>query len=305
MGALSSMATRSRIGDLRLPPPWLLALLFLNVPLIFFGLLWLVAFPADWELLEQVAARLEAGTLYEHTATYNWVWSPIAAWLVAVLVVPMGYWVLFALKVAVLPLLGWRLALLTALSIPFWVDAVQGNLFALPAVAGVLAIRGNQWGALAFLALTCLMPRPVQLPLAAWLVWKQPRLRLPLLGMLGVSAAAVVASGYLGEWVAVLMSLAGSYGTPEVNIGPTRLLGVVWLLIGVPLAAVLTIRGHVGWAGLALSPYVIPQYLLVMLWEMARSQSSPAQPNRRERDGLTDSAQPDRIGETAPRPGGA
>ena len=281
-------AWRERIGQ-RPALTWVLAFLFLNVPVVAFGLVWLVGFPADWQVMEQLAGRLRNGTLYDHTPFYTWVWSPIAAWLVAYVLVPLGYGAMFAIRAATLPLLEWRLALLAVLSLPFWVDAVVGNFFIFPVVAGVLALRGNRWGALAFLALTCLMPRPIQLPLAAWLVWKRPDVRLPLLAMLGVSAVAAVASGYATDWLGVLVSLTTSYGTPDVNIGPTRLLGSAWLLVGLPLAAVLTMKGRVGWAGLALSPYVVPQYLLAILWEMVGTRRTIAS---RETDAalLTDRA---------------
>jgi hypothetical protein len=46
------------------------------------------------------------------------------------------------------------------------------------------------------------------------------------------------------------------------NLGPSRWLGYWWLLAGVPLGAWLYWRGKVGWAGLAISPYVWSYYLL-------------------------------------------
>jgi hypothetical protein len=264
-----------RVRTLRLAVPerlqWPLAFLFLNLPVLTAGLLWLVAFPADWELWEQLPERIGTHTLYDHGPVYNWVWSPIAAWLLAYAVVPLGYGVLMAVRTAVLPLLGWRLAALTVLSLPFWVDAINGNLFVFSVVAGVLALRGNRWGALAYLALTCIMPRPVQFPLAAWLVWRHPETRWPFAAMVTASLIVLLATGYATDWLSVLVSLAGGYGTPEVNLGPSRMLGVGWLIIGLPLSVWLTITGRVGWAGMALSPYLVPQYLLAILWEMPRA----------------------------------
>jgi len=50
--------------------------------------------------------------------------------------------------------------------------------------------------------------------------------------------------------------------------GPPAWLGSAWLLIGVPLGAWLTWRGRVGWAGLAISPYWLMPYYLMLLLEL-------------------------------------
>ena len=250
---------------------WLLAFLFLNVPVLAFGMLWVLAFPHDWVVLAQVPARLRDGTLYDHTAVYNFVWSPIMAWLLAAVIIPAGYWALFVARAATLPLLGRELAFLTVLSLPFWIDAINGNYFTFVVVAGVLALRGSRAGGLAFLALACLMPRPIQVPLAAFLLWHRTDLRVPFVAMVAVSAAVAVASGYAPDWLAALSSFGGE---GRDHMGPSRFVGSVWYLVGVPLAIWLTIKGRVGWAGLALSPYVLPQYLLAILWEIDRSSPS-------------------------------
>lgn len=64
------------------------------------------------------------------------------------------------------------------------------------------------------------------------------------------------------------MWTGGDYLSVEHNFSPTRLIGVVWLLIGVPLAAWLTWKGRVGIAGLAMTPYLLPPYLLMLLWDL-------------------------------------
>jgi hypothetical protein len=250
---------------------WPLAFLFLNVPVLAFGMLWVVAFPHDWVVLAQVPERLRDGTLYDHTAVYNFVWSPIAAWLLAVVIIPAGYWALFAARVATLPFLGRGLAILTVLSLPFWIDAVNGNYFTFIVVAGVMALHGSRTGGLAFLALACLMPRPIQVPLAAYLLWNRSDLRIPFAAMVAVSVAVAVASGYAPDWLAALSSFGGE---SRDHMGPTRFIGRGWFRGGVPLAIWLREMGWVGWAGLALSPYVLPQYLLTLLWEFDRSSGS-------------------------------
>ena len=250
---------------------WLLAFLFLNVPVLAFGMLWVVAFPHDWVVLSQVPGRLSNGTLYDHTPLYDYVWSPIAAWVLALLIIPAGYWALFAARVATLPFLGRGLAVLTVLSLPFWIDAVNGNYFTFIVVAGVLALRGSRVGGLAFLALACLMPRPIQVPMTAYLLWHRPALRIPFVAMVVVSIAAAALSGYAGDWASALLTFGQ---TSRDHLGPTRFVGTAWYLVGVPLAIWLTVKGRVGWAGLALSPYVLPQYLLAILWEMVGSSAS-------------------------------
>ena len=140
------------------------------------------------------------------------------------------------------------------------------------------------------------MPRPVQLPLAGWLLWQRADVRLPFIGMVAVSAIAAGVSGYAVDWLSALVALTGGYRTPEVNLGPTRLFGAAWLIIGVPLAAWLTLKGRVGWAGLALSPYVIPQYLLSILWEL----SAPSDQGERL---AASSAARSASAERAPSPG--
>jgi hypothetical protein len=51
-------------------------------------------------------------------------------------------------------------------------------------------------------------------------------------------------------------------------IGPAKLIGVLWVAIGIPLAVVLTRFRRLGLAGLAASPYWLPYYLLFLLLEL-------------------------------------
>jgi hypothetical protein len=220
----------------------------------------------DWGVWAQVPDRLANGTLYEHSGTYTWAWSPIAAWLIAVVVLPMGPWLWGALHFAALPFLRERsLILLAASSFPFWLDTLMANTFTFSAVSGYVAWRGNRWAAVAYLALVVLMPRPVQLPLAALLLWRDRWLWLPFAAMVAVGLVTTLASGYTADWTRVLMGIGAEYPSPEFNLSPSRILGPAWLLAGVPLAAWLTWRGRPGWAGLAMSPYLVPQYLLILL----------------------------------------
>jgi hypothetical protein len=69
---------------------------------------------------------------------------------------------------------------------------------------------------------------------------------------------------------------AANYTYRAWDLGPTRFLGMAWLIIGVPLAAWLTWKGRVGWAGLAMSPYVPPVYLMLLLFELRPALQSRA-----------------------------
>jgi hypothetical protein len=84
----------------------------------------------------------------------------------------------------------------------------------------------------------------------------------------------VAATGYAVDWISAMLA----YGSaPAYNMGPSRVFGVWWLAIGLPLAAWMTLKCRVGWAGLAISPYVLPQYLMWPLVELPERREQPAQ----------------------------
>ena len=239
----------------------------------------LVAFTArqlvpygDWNVWQQVPARLAEGRLYDHSdPSYSWVWSPLAAWLMAVVVLPMGSLAWGALHLAALALLrDWRLIALVGLSYPFWMDTLMANTFAFSALTGYAAWRGSRWAAIAYLVLLVLMPRPVQVPLAALLLWRDRSLWLPLIGIAAIGFVTAVGSGYAADWLRVLVGVGVDYPSQEFNLSPTRILGPAWLVVGIPLAVWLTVRKHPGWAGLAMTPYLVPQYLLMLILEVGR-----------------------------------
>lgn len=220
--------------------------------------------PYDWLTYEMLPDHLENGTLYE----IPWAWSPAAAWTMAA-ILPIGYILWTALHIVVLPLLrDWRLILLTLMSMPFWLDAVLGHTTVFVLVTGAAALRGSRTGTLTSVALFLLAPRPVQAPLLVWLLWKQPDIRVAVGVMASGMAVVTLASGYTTEWIAATTSMTSRYLDNAANYSPTRWLGLAWLLIGAPLAAWLTRKGRVGLAGLALAPYVLPQYPLLLIWEL-------------------------------------
>lgn len=216
----------------------------------------------DWGFWQM----LSEGNPYRHDPII-WAWSPVALpFMEAILVIGYPAWA--ALHVVVVFLLRDRLLiLLTLTSWAFWTDVAVGNTFAFVFVAGALALRGNRWSVIASFALVLLMPRPVQFPLVAWLIWQQRHLWGWFAGLFALHAVAVVLSGYAFDWASTMLA----YGIePEYDIGPTAWFGTAWLIVGIPLAAVLAWRGHVGWAGLAMTTYLLPQYLLMPLLEVVR-----------------------------------
>lgn len=221
----------------------------------------------DYLIWAQIPERLREGTLYEPGPGYYFVFSPAMAWLLAA-VIPFGYPMWWAFHVAVLPLLrDWRLIGLLLLSVGFWIDAMIGSTVVFVFVAGMLALRGGRVSGCVYLALFLLMPRPAHLPLAAWLVWQRPEIRLPAVGLGMLFLVSTVLSGYALTWASALVDLSGSNYGNEANFAPTRLIGGAWFVIGIPLAVALTVTGRVGLAGLAISPYFGAPYLLNLLWD--------------------------------------
>jgi len=207
------------------------------------------------------------------------VWSPVAAWIMAG-VTTLGYWTWVGIHVAVVFLMrDWLLVFMTLIAWPFWIDTAQGNVVTFVLVFGFLALRGGP--ALPYLVLCLLVPRPIQAPLALWLLWKRPESRVPFAVAFVVHAALVWGSGYLDEWVEAAMRFAASDIARDFTLGPTALFGSAWLIVGIPLGAWLLWRGHVGFAGMAWSPYFLEIYSLVGLWEV---RGSGKHVNRRRRE---------------------
>jgi hypothetical protein len=172
--------------------------------------------------------------------------------------------------VAVLPLLrSWWLVVGCLITFPLWFDIQTGNLMIFVAVTGFWAIRGSRMAIGLFLLLTLLVPRPLMLPLAIWILWTRPAWRLPFVGLFVAHAAIVIVSGYAGEWLDALFRV-GPELTSDYNYGPSRFIGLLWIPIGIVLAAWLTWRGRLGLASMAISPYWLPYYFLMLLLEAAQ-----------------------------------
>jgi hypothetical protein len=216
----------------------------------------------DWNELVQAATSSNP-----YTAD-GFRWSPVAAWILGFLVpLGIGAWRLLHFA-ALLVLRDWRVIALVLVSFPFWVDMVSGNVLVFAFVAAWAAIRGSRAGGLIFLAMVMLMPRPLFVPVTAWLLWKHPALRIPMAALLLGSVALVASSGLGPEWIGRLASSGSELGHPQ-NIAPSRWIGAAWIPIGALLAVVLTWRGRLGLASLAASPYLFAYYLLFGFLELA------------------------------------
>lgn len=223
----------------------------------------------DWQVLVAVRENLGAGNYYEQATRAPFLWSPVAAWIMAAITL-LGYWPWFALHLGALWLLRFSplLVLLTATSWGFYFDLIQGNVFTFVFVAGVLGLRGSRPWSATYLLLTVLTPRPVQLPLAAVLLWRDRSLIVPFVAASALQLVIAAAIGQLIPWVEAMVSHTDAI--TGFNLSPSALLGSAWFLIGIPIGLWLLLRGMPGLAGLAVSPYNLPQYLLVGLWDVSR-----------------------------------
>jgi hypothetical protein len=223
----------------------------------------------DWDNYVEASRRFFDGGLYEYRVganpldDYAWHYSPVLAPLFGVLG-PMGEAGWRYLHVLALPLLPRRLMAIVLVSWPFWVDVESGNVMTFVLIAAVWALRGNRVGIFATLALTLLVPRPLMLPLAGWLLWKHPEWRVPFAAMFAVHAVAVAATGWGPAWVGDLLAASRDVALPW-NLAPTQWLGMAWMLVAVPLAVWSFWRGRPALSGLLLQPYWLPYYLLLPL----------------------------------------
>ena len=239
------------------------------------GVRYLMVLPHDWTAFTELPVRVSQGTIYE--PGYWFVWSPVAAWLLAYVFVPLGYsWWLGLHLASVVLIRNWKLVILSILAVPLWVDTIGGNAFVFAFVAGAVALRGGRWGALSYLAICCLMPRPVQAPLAFWLLWQRPETRVPFGAMVLLTIGFATWGDMLDNWVTNLTAIGVSNSDHFANLAPTKIFGSAWFLVGIPIAAWLTALGRPGLAGLVLTPYALPGYVIVLLWDGWEGAGHPA-----------------------------
>lgn len=236
----------------------------------------------DWVQYLDASRRVTNGDLYLQTMDYGWRYSPIAAFAFGLLgLMGTTAWrLLHIVAAAAMPRL--LLSAVTLVSWPLWWDVETGNTLVFFLLAGAWALTGSRLATGAYFIGLLLIPRPLMVPLAVWLLWKRPEWRLPVLGLFVVHAVAVFATGWADEWIVELIATPASIYTSSTNVGPSRFVGLAWMIVGLPLGAWLTWRGRLGWASLAVSPYLLPYYLLMGLLELApkredaRHEASPA-----------------------------
>ena len=227
----------------------------------------------DWNAIQHGSRLVLAGQSPFQEALYRW--SPLAAWLgVPLLAVPYWAWVGLHL-VALLALLDPVLIVIGLLAWPFWQDAGLGNVLIFVVVAAYWALRGNRILTWAYVVMCLLMPRPLVVPVLVWLLWTRPALRLWFVALAIASLAGAFVTGYGIDWLTVLVSKSGSDMANPYQVGPSAIVGAVWVPIGLFLALILTWRAQLGLASLAASPYWLPYYLLMGLLDIRPHRSMP------------------------------
>ena len=223
---------------------------------------WQVGVAPDFQQYADALQRWLAGEpLYG--PDWKWRYSPVAILTLgpAIATGLVGWTVLHL--AALFFVRPWWLAVAIGLSWPFWVDVVSGNTVTFVAVAAICAMRGSVVGAWSYWWLTLIMPRPVQIPMAIYLWWRRPELRRSLLVLAVLNGALLLLMGQWSEWISYLIARGAEDSDLVFNIHPAADLGMAWLLIGIPLAAVLAWRGWPGQAGVVLFPSLLAQYLLM------------------------------------------
>jgi hypothetical protein len=228
--------------------------------------------PYDWRVLREASADVLSGNDPFEGA---YLWSPI--W--AVLFAPFawaGLWAWRILHVAALLMLPtWRIRLLTLASFPFWFDVVLGNTMTFIAVTAVWAMRGSRVGAAAYLWLFLLIPRPLLLPVAVWLLTIHRRWIVPFV-LAGLGQVLVLAHvGLFEPWLRKLMTTASTEVGTAINFAPSAFIGLAWFPIGVALGVLAFTRGRVGLASILASPYWLPYYFLMGLVDLAERRRAP------------------------------
>lgn len=232
--------------------------------------------PADWRVLAAAAERAGTPALYVQWDTGAFRYSPLYAWMLMPLgwLGPVGWTGMHVL--AAFAFGSWRITAVVLISWPFWFDATSGNVLIFVVLAAWWALHGSRLATLSYFALTLLMPRPLMLPVAAWLLWQRPDTRLPFGALFLLHAGLVVWTGLADEWLGALAS-GGDMLDHKWNVGPSQFIGAAWLPAGLALATWLSWRGRVGLASLAISPYMLPYYYLFGLLEIR----DPARAHRR------------------------
>lgn len=226
----------------------------------------------DWDIYVEAGRRYFDGGLYDWGDALPWRYSPLLAPLFAV-VAPIGYLGWSLLHLAALATLPWRIALVAMVSAPLWYDLYNGNTMTFVFVAAWHALGGSRAGTVAFFVLALLMPRPVMLPVLAWLLWHRREWIGPFGAMAGTAAVGTLLTGWGPAWIA---SELNNLGRDIVgDLGPSNLIGPWWYPIGFGLAAWITTRGRLGVASFLASGFWSLHYALMLLLELRPPREQP------------------------------
>jgi hypothetical protein len=227
----------------------------------------------DWWDYVEAGRRAWAGQpIYDWVGTYEFRYSPLAAYAFG-LIAPLGIVAWRLVSLASLFLLPRRLGLMALVCLPLWLDLYAGNITTIVFVLAALAIAGNRWAIGGYLLMVLLIPRPLMLPVALWLLWKHPDWRTRFIFMLATEAVVIVLLGSAAPWLVSAISGRSDFGGP-FDFGPGRFIGPIWVPIGLALAAWFVSKGRLGYASLAASPYWLPYYPLMLLLELASPRRS-------------------------------
>lgn len=217
----------------------------------------------DWSLL----AGLDPASPYADPSFH---WSVPAAWIWSA-IVPMGFVAWAALHFAALATIrDWRVVVLALATFPFWYDLASGNVLLFCLVAAWHALDGRRLGVVAFVTLAALVPRPLMLPVLAHLLWTRKDARWAFAAAAGVVIVSGLWTGTLDDWAVRLVATPGNELDASWNVGPSAILGALWVPFGIALGIYAWSKGHLGLASLAISPYVIHYYALFALLELRK-----------------------------------
>ena len=228
----------------------------------------------DWDVYIEAARRAWARSpaLYEQSLRYGFRHSPLFAYGVGLVAWLGTLGIRLVTLAAALAMPTWPMRLLALASWPFAMDLQHGALLTIIVCVAAWALRGQRWAGIAFIVLTYLSPRPLMLPVFAYLLWRQPSLRLPALLLFAGHGVGVLLTGYADDWVGALLTSGTDQIGTVLNLSPSRLLGYAWLPIGAFISVLLVYRGFPWLAALAANPYVLPHYLLFLLIGLDRHQ---------------------------------
>jgi len=239
--------------------------------------------PIDWHVLTEAGRDIMAGmNPYAGTTPDAYRWSPLLAYFFWA-IEPIGHfgWTLLTLApVAILR--DPRLIILFLAAWPLWRDVETGVSFLFVPLLALLALRGSRAAGCGYAAVMFLIPRPLMLPVMGWLLWHRPELRIPTVVIGVVLITGTVLTGWGDEWVAKLLLVGSEPGYFRVNV--LQELGPAWILM-LGLGTWLTMRGRLGLASIAVAPYWVLSYALMLILEFRDRDEEVRRSEDRRRNG--------------------